>query len=355
MATDTQSMTILISQRGLSLVELMIALVLGLVLSTGVITVFISAKQDYQVQDAISQVQENGRFSLEFLARDIRMAGYSGCSNDMPTANSIENAPASVGGFEEGLTGFEGDTATLPSSRFPNALPNTDAIVLHLADLNSELVVSNHNPSSAKIDVTNQHSYKPGAIMMLVDSNCSNRGIFVLSSPTNNNDNASHMVHNKGKSFTYGSLSGVSNCTKALKGDFTCDDTSGASSTAYSNGSSVFSISSFGYYIRDPDQDASLESPTLYRVNFSSEFDTSASDVYQPLVEGISGLDILYGVRDTSSDTVEYKTATEVESADEWQSVVGVRLELEAESLTEVDGSPVRREYVRTVKMRNRG
>ena len=355
MVTDTQRMTILISQRGLSLVELMIALVLGLVLSTGVITVFISAKQDYQVQDAISQVQENGRFSLEFLARDIRMAGYSGCSNDMPTANAIENAPVSVGSFEEGLMGYEGDSATLPSARFPNALPGTDAIVIHLADLSSELAVTNHNPSSAQIDVTNSHGYKPGAIMMLVDSNCSNRGIFVMSGPTNNNDNASNVVHNTGKSFTYGSVSGVSNCTKALKGDFTCDDTSGASSTAYSNGSSVFSISSFGYYIRDPDQDSTLQSPTLYRVNFSSEFSTSASDVYQPLVEGVSDLDILYGVRSASSDAMEYKTATEVESSDEWKSVISVRLELKAESLTDVDGAPVSRRYVRTVKMRNRG
>jgi|SRR5690554_1933103 len=345
---------ILRSQLGLSLVELMIALVLGLLLSTGVVTIFISSKQDYQVQDAISQVQENGRFSLDFLAYDIRMAGFSGCTNDMPTANSIENAPPSVGNFQEGIDGYDGDNDTLPASRFPDALPGSDAIVLHIADISSELSVNNHNPNAAQIDVTNAHSFKPGAIMMIVDANCSNRGMFVMSGPTNNNNNASNMVHNTGKTFSYGSFSGVGNCTKALKGDFTCDDQSGASSTAYSDGSSVFSITSVGYYIRDPAQDATLNAPTLYKVDFSSEFDTAGADVYQPLVEGVSDLNVLYGVYDESAETLEYKSADVVSAADEWGQVTTVQLDIEAESLTEVDGAPVTRRYVRTVKMRNR-
>lgn len=355
MAARYESHNLKTSQLGLSLVELMIALVLGLLLSTGVITIFISAKQDYQVQDAMSQLQENGRFSLEFLARDIRMAGFSGCSNDMPTANSVDNAPPSVGGFAEGLEGFDGDEATVPTSRFPSVLANTDAVVLHVADIGSELVVNNHNPSSAKIDVTNAHAYKPGAIMMIVDSNCSSRGIFVMSAPTNNNDNATHVVHNTGKTFSYGSVSGVGNCTKALKGDFSCDDTANASSTAYSDGSSVFSITSIGYYIRDPAQDNTLTSPTLYRVSFSSEFDATGADVYQPIVEGVSDLDILYGVYDESAKTLQYKTANAVEVADEWRQVISVRLEVEAQSLTPVEGSALTRTYVRTVKLRNRG
>lgn len=191
--------------------------------------------------------------------------------------------------------------------------------------------------------------------MMIVDSNCSNRGIFVMSGPTNNNDNASNVVHNTGKSFSYGSVSGVTNCTKSLKGNFTCDDTSGASSTAYSDGSSVYSITSVGYYVRDPSQDNTLTSPTLYRVQFSSQFDTAGGDVYQPMVEGVSDLDVLYGVYDDSAETLQFKTADAVEAADEWGSVITVRLDVEAESLTNVEGSPVTRRFVRTVKLRNRG
>ena len=40
------------SQRGMTLVELMIALVLGLVVTSAVIEIFLSSKQMYRVQDA---------------------------------------------------------------------------------------------------------------------------------------------------------------------------------------------------------------------------------------------------------------------------------------------------------------
>ncbi|SDX36939.1 PilW family protein [Marinobacter mobilis] len=339
-------------QSGLSLVELMIALVLGLILSAGVITIFISAKQDYQLQDAVSQIQENARFSLEFLARDIRMAGYSGCSNDMPTANSIENAPANVGDYDSGINGYDGDNGTLPST-FTNALAGTDAVVIHTANVASDLQVQNHNPNAAQIDVTTDHSFKPGAIMMIVDANCSNRGIFVMSGPTNNNDNADNVVHNTGQTFSYGSVTGVTNCTKALKGEFDCDNMAGASNTAYSDGSSVFGITSVGYYIRDPALDATISSPTLYRVDFSSDYIVGAADSMQPLVEGVSDMDVLYCVKNGAE--VQYKTADAVEAAGEWSQVVAVRLEVEAESITQVDGAPLTRTFVRTIQLRNRG
>lgn len=352
---NKQMVPFVIKQRGLSLVELMIALVLGLVLSAGIITVFISSKQSYQTQDAISQVQESGRFGLDFLSYEIRMAGFSGCRNEMPTANTIENAPPSLFSFSEGVEGYDGDSGTLPASRFPNALPNTDAIVIYIADLGSEIIIDEHKPNSATIKFNNAHSHKPGKVMMIVDANCSSRGIFVMTGPNNNNGKATHVVHNTGKTFTYGSTTGVGNCTKSLKGNFTCDDKTGALAVAYSPGSSVFSVKSVGYYIRDPAQDNTLKVPTLYRVDFASEFDSGASaNIYQPLVEGVSDLDILYGVYDESAKTLEYKEAGVVGTADEWGQVTTVRLSLAAESITSIDGSPVTRNYVRTVNMRNR-
>lgn len=64
------------TERGFSLVELMIALVLGLVLLGGVIQVFLSSRQTYSANEAMSRMQENGRFALEFMARSARLAGY---------------------------------------------------------------------------------------------------------------------------------------------------------------------------------------------------------------------------------------------------------------------------------------
>jgi prepilin-type N-terminal cleavage/methylation domain-containing protein len=63
-------------QQGLSLVELMVALVLGLLLMTGIIQVFLSSKQTYATNEAMARMQENGRFALEFMSRSARLAGY---------------------------------------------------------------------------------------------------------------------------------------------------------------------------------------------------------------------------------------------------------------------------------------
>jgi len=64
-------------QLGLSLVELMVALLLGLVLMTGIIQVFLASRQTYNTNEAMARMQENGRFALEFISRSARLAGYA--------------------------------------------------------------------------------------------------------------------------------------------------------------------------------------------------------------------------------------------------------------------------------------
>lgn len=80
------------AQRGLTLVELMVSLVLSLVLAAGMIQLFIGTKQTYRFYDALSRIQENGRFALDSMSGDIRMAGYS-----PPTIPSPPNALATNG------------------------------------------------------------------------------------------------------------------------------------------------------------------------------------------------------------------------------------------------------------------
>lgn len=64
-------------QKGLSLVELLIAMLLGLMLIAGALQMMLSSQQIYQATDTLSRIQENGRFALNFLSKDIRMAGYN--------------------------------------------------------------------------------------------------------------------------------------------------------------------------------------------------------------------------------------------------------------------------------------
>ena len=63
-------------QAGFSVIELMIATLLGLFIIGGIIGVFLSSSNNYRLQSAISQVQEKGRFALRKIRIDIQKAGY---------------------------------------------------------------------------------------------------------------------------------------------------------------------------------------------------------------------------------------------------------------------------------------
>jgi len=69
-------------QRGVSLVEIMVALVAGLILMAGVIRIFVANKQTYRVNEAAARIQENARVAMEFLGRHARMAGYRDDSSE---------------------------------------------------------------------------------------------------------------------------------------------------------------------------------------------------------------------------------------------------------------------------------
>ncbi|MDO9451471.1 MAG: PilW family protein [Stagnimonas sp.] len=65
-------------QQGLTLVELMIALTLGLIVIGVIIGVFLSSSQNSRQNEAIATVQDNARFALDSISRDLAMAGYWG-------------------------------------------------------------------------------------------------------------------------------------------------------------------------------------------------------------------------------------------------------------------------------------
>lgn len=66
------------SQAGLTLVELMIALTLGLIIIAVVVGVFFSTSQNSRQNEALATVQDNARFALDAIGRDLAMAGYWG-------------------------------------------------------------------------------------------------------------------------------------------------------------------------------------------------------------------------------------------------------------------------------------
>ncbi len=78
-------------QRGLSLVELMVAMAIGTFLLAGAITVFGKTRDLYRTNDAAARLQETARYAMSTLEAELRMANYWGL---MSRADLIENGPA---------------------------------------------------------------------------------------------------------------------------------------------------------------------------------------------------------------------------------------------------------------------
>ena len=76
------------SSRGIGLIELMVAMTLGLVIVLGVTQIFLTAKNTYQSQNAAAGIQEDGRFLMSKMAQEIRMTGFFGCQ-----ANPLDSTP----------------------------------------------------------------------------------------------------------------------------------------------------------------------------------------------------------------------------------------------------------------------
>lgn len=74
-------------QTGFTIVEFMIAGVLGLVVLIGVLQIFLGSRQTFTLQGAIADVQDSGRFALQFLTEDIQRAGWS--INNVPIPEHI--------------------------------------------------------------------------------------------------------------------------------------------------------------------------------------------------------------------------------------------------------------------------
>lgn len=86
---------------GLSLIELMIAMVIGVILLLGLVQVMTASSAAYKLSAGVARTQENARFAMDFLQRDLRMAGHMGCVSDQ--AHMAPMMPASSDATRDGL------------------------------------------------------------------------------------------------------------------------------------------------------------------------------------------------------------------------------------------------------------
>ncbi|MEO7065890.1 MAG: PilW family protein [Rhodanobacter sp.] len=78
-------------QTGVTLIELMVAMVLGLLVAGGIVSIFISTSSSSKVQTQLARLQEEGRFAITRLSGDLRMANGQYCTNSGGVAKAQSN------------------------------------------------------------------------------------------------------------------------------------------------------------------------------------------------------------------------------------------------------------------------
>jgi len=75
--------------RGISLVQLMIAMLLGSILSLAMVATYVQAKQQFLADEAMARMQENGRLALGFLSRELTHAGFYAGPYDVASMSPV--------------------------------------------------------------------------------------------------------------------------------------------------------------------------------------------------------------------------------------------------------------------------
>lgn len=308
-------------QKGLSLVELIIALALGVVLTLGVTRVFLGSSQTYRTSDAIAYLQENLRFSLARISRDVRMAGNKGCLvgepvNHLDTTSSDYNADlwdagrAVVGweapntglGDEVNLSGFSvgsgswgnGTSDTAPAVITNNAIAGTDFIAISGAQKADVELSGNPHGNANTIGTSGSNGLSAGTIVIFVLEDCSAGDRF----QKNNDANSSTVTRGNGNNISPGNV--MSNPLQD-----------------YTDEGALYVYRSVGYFIGI----GVNNEPALFRVALTP----GESNTPVELVSGVEDMQVLYGIGGVDGMVDRY---VEASSVTDWASVVSVRVAL---------------------------
>lgn len=305
-------------QSGLSLIELMIAMVIGLMLLGGTISLFMTNKRIYNEQDEMGRLQENARFAMQMLIEDIRMAGYVGCSDDIDeVANHVNGMTDddqllsfsnAVEGIDEADPATPANTPWEPSNSVDQVLDmvaGTDAISIRYMDPTGIQISSPMPNVSAELKVTTVGDLQIGDIIALSD--CEMADIMQL---TQVQSASSHLQHNAGGALTPG------NATQTLQKKYNTD-------------ASVMRFVARRYFIGT----GTNGGPSLFRLENQ---DAAALE----LIEGVENMEILYGEDTVGNDTIA-ETYVDASAVTNWDNVVSARISLMFRTVDENFTNPI--------------
>lgn len=102
------------AHKGLSLIELMIGIAIGMLIVVSVLSMYLSTSRTYRTTENLSRVQENARIAFELMAADIREAGFTSCGNNLPLVSALRQpANPAVWWNATGLRGYDGGQAVV--------------------------------------------------------------------------------------------------------------------------------------------------------------------------------------------------------------------------------------------------
>jgi type IV pilus assembly protein PilW len=324
------------AEAGLTLVELMIAMFLGLLVVGGVISVILANSQTYRTNHGLFQVQESARTAFELLARDIRQAAATGCGNRDRIANTL-NSAANWWQDWAGILGYDGATAAPAVAFGANAgqrVAGTDAILLQGLE-GTGLTVENHDVTAAnlKINATTT-DFTVGDILMVCDFD--HAAIFQVTSYNSNNVT---VVHNTGSNPAPG------NCSKGLGFPTLC--TSNGNPYEFGPNSLIARMTAVTWYVGQNGR-ADEGGRSLYRVRLGP----AASLASEEIVAGVIDMQLRYR---------QGAETTFVEAPTDWESVTAVEITLTLWSADQrvstdqaVNDGRLQRTFTTIVGLRNR-
>ena len=348
-------------QRGLTLIELMISMVMGLVIVGGVLSIFVSNSQTAKVNDNLMRIQENARTAFELMARDIREAGQNPCGSKL-VANVLRSSGAIPvwadwnSGTLRGYDNTQDVTGIKAFGTTTNArVSGTDAVLVVRAN-QDEKTIESHDTATTLITLTSASRFKENDIALVCDSLSS--AIFQLydTSPASGAQIGKNLDHKADNTNI--------NCNKFLGATAppaTCPTEAKqfAPSTGTAQPGLVAKLySAFWYVGKGENGQRSLYRSTITRSGTGGKTIIMSPD---EMVPGVQDLQITYLTRDgttgvLASDWVAATAVTNWPDDNTIAQVVAVRIDLTLQTADNVSTSqtPIKRHLIHVVGLRNR-